>query len=370
MKLFTPLLSILTTLLTMTATATDVRFYLGTYTNTPPSQGIYLGVFNTETGQLGPITLAAPAKNPSYIALSPNRRFLYAVTEAPEGAVSSFRVEADGKLTFLNTRSAEGAAPCHLSVDATGKNVLVANYNGGNVISFPVEADGSLGARTAMIAYTGSSVNAQRQSKPHAHSIYADADNRRVYSCDLGTDSVWIFQFDPARGTLTPNEPAAFKGTPGAGPRHLALAPNDKFYYLINEMALTVSVLARDEKTGALTEVQTISTMPEGVSREGTSTAAIKLHPNGRWLYASNRGHDSITLYAVGTDGKLTYVDNAPAGVQVPRDFSIDPSGQWILATGQKDGKVAVLRIDPATGKLSLTDQSATVGTTVCVLFF
>lgn len=370
MKFLNPLLSIFTALSIMTASASDVRFYLGTYTNTPPSQGIYLGVFDTETGKLGPIRLAAPAKNPSFVALSPDRRFLYAVTEAAEGSVSSFRVEADGKLTFLNTRPAEGAAPCHVSVDATGRNVLVANYNGGNVISFPVEADGSLGARSAMIAYTGSSVNPQRQSKPHAHSIYPDGDNRRVYSCDLGTDSVWIFQFDPARGTLTPNEPAAFKGTPGAGPRHLALAPNGKFYYLINEMALTVSVLARDGKTGALTEVQTITTMPEGASREGTSTAAIKLHPNGRWLYASNRGHDSITLYAVDTDGKLTFVDNAPAGVQVPRDFSIDPSGKWIIATGQKDGKVAVLQVDPATGKLSLTDQSATVGTPVCVVFF
>lgn len=370
MKLLQPILSILCTImLTSTTLASDIPFYLGTYTNTPPSQGIYLGTLNTNTGALGTLTLAGTIKNPSFVALSPNRRFLYAVAESPEGSVTAFRIEADGKLSLLNTQSSEGAAPCHLTVDSSGKNVLVANYNGGNVIVFPVQADGSLGVRTAIVPYTGTSIHPQRQNKPHAHSIYPSTDNRFVYSCDLGTDSIWSFRFDPAQGTLTPTEPPAAKVAPGAGPRHLAFSADGSFVYVINEMNLTVTTFARDAKTGALTELQTVTTMPEGAPREGVSTAAIVLHPNGRWLYASNRGHDSITIYAVGNDGKLTWIDNTPAQVKIPRCFAIDPTGQWIIATGQNDSAIAVLRIAPATGKLSSTDHKAAVGTPVCVVF-
>lgn len=367
MKLFNLVLSTLIPI--MTATASDIPFYLGTYTNTPASQGIYRGTLNTETGALSPLTLAAATKNPSFLAFSPDRKFLYSVNETAVGAANSFRVEADGQLTHLNEQPSEGGAPCHLSVDPSGRNVLVANYSGGNVIVFPLQPDGSLGARTAIVPFSGKSAHPQRQDKPHAHSIYADADNHFVYACDLGTDSVWTFKFDPARGTLTPTDPPAGKVAPGAGPRHLAFAANGKIVYSINELDLTVTVFSRNPATGSLTAIQAITTLPEGASREGTSTAEIALHPNGRWLYASNRGHDSITVYAVAPDGKLSWVDNTPALVQQPRSFAIDPSGQWIVAAGQGDGKVAVLKIDPATGKLSATKNTLTTGAPVCVLF-
>ncbi len=356
-------------LLAHAATAAEVPFYLGTYTKPGKSQGIYVGKLDTATGKLSPIELAGEAKSPSFVALSPDQRFLYAAMEAGGGAVGAFAVGADGKLTKLNEQPSGGGGACHVWVDATGKTVFVANYGGGSIASFAVKPDGSLGERATFVQFEGTGPDPKRQEKPHGHSIYTDAANKFVYSCDLGTDKVWIFKLDAAKSTLTPAEPPFGKVPAGGGPRHLAIHPNGKFAYANNEMGLSVTAFARNESTGALTELHTLPTLPEGADAKGASTAEIFCHPTGKWLYVSNRGHDTIATYAIGTDGKLTFIEAAPAQVKVPRGFAIDPSGQWLITAGQDDDKIAVLKIDPATGKLSATDQTASVGSPVCVLF-
>ena len=367
MKLLAPLLAC--ALLTTAAKAADATFYLGTYTRPGKSQGIYVGKLDTETGRLGPLVLAAEAKNPSFVALSPNGKFLYAAMEADGGAVGAFVVQSDGTLRALNQASTGGAGACHVWVDATGRTVLAANYGGGSVAAFPAKPDGSLGERSAFVQFTGTGPDKSRQDKPHAHAIYTDAANRFVYSPDLGTDNVWIFKLDAAKSTLTATEPPSGKVPPGAGPRHFAIHPNGKLAYANNEMGLSVTAFSRDPATGALKEIQTVPTVPDGTPPAGVSTAEIFCHPTGKWLYVSNRGHDTIAVHAIAGDGKLTRIENAPAGVKVPRGFGIDPSGRWLIAGGQDDNRIAVHKIDPATGKLTATGETAEVGSPVCVLF-
>lgn len=360
----------LAAVMTASSFAADATFYLGTYTKEGgKSKGIYIGKLDTDTGKLGAVELAGEAKSPSFVALSPDQKFLYASIEDGSGSVAAFAVGADGKLKTLNAQPSGGDGTCHVWVDATGKNVLAANYGGGSIAVFQTRDDGSLGERTSFVQFEGSGPDKERQEKPHGHSIYTDATNKLVYSCDLGTDNVWIFKFDAEKGTLTPANPPSGKVPAGAGPRHLAQHSNGKFAYANNEMGLSVTAFSRDPATGALTALQTLSTLPEGAVREGVSTAEIFIHPTGKWLYVSNRAHDTIAVYAIGTDGKLTWIENAPALVKVPRGFGIDPTGKWLITAGQDDDRIAVLKIDPATGKLSATDQSAEVGSPVCVLF-
>lgn len=349
--------------------AADGTFYLGTYTKSGKSKGIYVGKLDTETGKLGPVELAGEAKSPSFVALSPNQKFLYASIEDGGGSVGAFAVGADGKLKALNTLPSGGGGACHAWVDATGKNVFTANYGGGSIAVFQTKADGSLAERTAFVQFEGSGPDSRRQEKPHGHSIYTDAANKFVYSCDLGTDNVWIFKLDAEKGSLTPATPPSGKVPPGAGPRHLALHPNGKFAYVNNEMGLSVTAFSVDTASGALTPLHTLPTVPEGTDPKGVSTAEIFTHPTGKWLYVSNRAHDTIAVYAIGADGRLTWIENAPAQVKVPRGFGIDPTGKWLITAGQNDDRIAVLKIDPATGRLTATDQSAEVGSPVCVLF-
>lgn len=363
------LLPILALMFVHTATAAEITFYLGTYTKPGKSQGIYVGKLDTATGRLSPIALAAEAKSPSFVALSPDGRFLYAAMESGGGSVGAFSVGADGKLNPLNEQPSGGGGACHVWVDATGKTVMVANYGGGSIAAFSVKPDGSLGERTAFVQFEGTGPNPKRQEKPHGHSIYTDAANKFVYACDLGTDKVWIFKLDAAKSTLTPAEPAFAMVPPGGGPRHFAIHPNGRFAYANNELTMTVTAFARDAATGALSELHTLPTLPEGAATQGVSTAEIFCHPSGKWLYVSNRGHDTIATYAIGSEGKLTWIEAAPAQVKVPRGFGIDPSGGWMITAGQNDDKIAVLKIDAATGKLAPTDQTASVGSPVCVLF-
>jgi 6-phosphogluconolactonase len=354
----------------VSAAAADSIFYLGTYTKTGRSHGIYVGRIDLETGKLGAIELAAAAKSPSFLALSPDGKNLYAALEDGGGAVGAFSVQPDGRLAAMNTQPSGGAGACHVWVDSAGKLVFTANYGGGSIATFRREADGSLGERTAFVQFEGTGPNKQRQDRPHAHSIYTDAANRFVYACDLGTDKVWIFQLGLEKGTLTPvTNPAFGEVPPGAGPRHLALHPNGKFAYANNELGLSVTTFSRDAESGALTALQTLPTLPAGANATGVSTAEIFVHPTGKWLYVSNRGHDTIATYAIGADGKLTWIEAAPSLVKVPRGFGIDPSGKWLIAAGQDDDRIAVLKIDAETGKLTATDQGAEVGSPVCVLF-
>ncbi len=353
--------------------AESARFYVGTYTDKSSSQGIYTGVLDTDTGKLGPLELAAPVKNPSFLALAPGGSFLYAVTETTSGSVAAFRVEGNGPLTKLNDLPS-GSGGCHVSVDKTGRNVFVANYDGGSIASFLTKADGSLDRRTALIPFTGSGPNPQRQGKPYLHSTYTDATNRHVYACDLGTDHVWIYNLNSDTGTLSPAQPASAKVPPGSGPRHLAFSPDEQFVFVNGEMGLNVTEFARNSETGALTARQTVSTLPTGADTNGLTSAENFCHPTGKWLYVSNRdvagrGRDSISVFSIGPGGKLTLIQNAAAGVKIPRGFAIDPTGRWLVAGGQDDNKIIVFQIDAVTGKLSATDQVATAGAPVCVMF-
>ena len=355
------------------AFAKDVRFYLGTYTDNPLSRGIYTGMLDTRTGKISPLELAAKATSPNYLSQSPDGKFLYASTLTGDGSVAAFRVEAAGHLAELNEISSGGGAR-HLSVDATGKNLLVANYVGGSAACFQIQPNGSIGSQTAFIQITGSGPNPLRQTQPHVHSIYIDAANRFAYACDLGTDHVWLFGFDAQAGKLTLMSQLSGTMPPGSGTRHLAMSPGGKFLYANGEMGVNVTSFARNPANGALTALQTVSTLPDGTSTNNFTSAEIYFHPSGKWLYVSNRdvsnrGRDSIAVYSIAGDGRLSRIQDIPAQVKVPRGFGIDPTGQWLIVCDQLDNKIAILKIDSATGKLSTTDQTAIVGAPICVIF-
>ncbi len=348
--------------------------YVGTYTG-GKSKGIYLFHLDMASGKLTAVGLAAETTNPSFLAIHPGRRFLYAVNEIENfdgkksGAVSAFAIDPEtGHLTLLNRQPSGGAGPCHLVVDKQGKNVLVANYGSGSVAVLPIQADGRLGPPTSTIQHSGSSVNPQRQEGPHAHSINLDAANRHALAADLGLDKVFIYRFDADRGTLSPNDPPFAAVAPGAGPRHFAFHPNGRTAYVINEMGMTVTVFSYDAGTGALKTLQTISTLPEGAHGENYSTAEVQVSPNGKFLYGSNRGHDSIAIFQIDPHtGLLTYVGNEPTQGKTPRNFGIDPTGTYLLAANQDSNTIVVFRIDPQTGRLTPTGNTAEVPMPVCV---
>jgi 6-phosphogluconolactonase len=351
--------------------------YIGTYTG-PKSKGIYVSRLDLASGTLSAPVLAAETASPSFLAIHPNQRFLYAANEVSDfagrksGAVGAFSLDPQtGKLTLLNQQSSVGDGPCHLVVDKTGKNVLVANYGGGSVAVLPVGADGKLGEATVAIQHHGSSVNPQRQKEPHAHSINLDAVNRFAFVADLGLDKVMIYKYDAAKGTLVANDPSSASVKPGAGPRHFAFHPSGRFAYVINEIHCTVTAFRYDAQRGELTELQTISTLPERESvKPAYSTAEVQVHPSGRFLYGSNRGHDSIVVFAIDENsGKLTYVENEPTQGKTPRNFGIDPTGAYLLAANQNSDSIVVYRIDPKTGALTPTGQSVEAPSPVCVKF-
>ena len=362
------LLLSLTALLTSAALAADAPFYIGTYTRPGGSKGIHRAVLNLETGSVSALQLVAEAKNPSFLAIHPGGKFLYAATEGDTGEASAYAIAADGTLKFLNKQSGKGNGTCHIVTDPAGKNVLVANYGSGSVAVLPIQADGSLGEATGFDQHTGSSANPGRQKAPHGHAIYVDAAAKFVYSCDLGTDLINGYKFDAARGTITPDQTATAKVAPGSGPRHLALHPKQDTAYVLNEMLSTITAFRRDPASGALTEIHTVSTLPAAFTGNN-STAEIFVHPKGQYLYASNRGHDSIAAFAIASDGQLASAGHTPAGVKVPRSFAIDPTGRWLLTAGQDSNDIAVFKIDASTGRLTPNGQRLEVGAPVCIMF-
>jgi 6-phosphogluconolactonase len=349
--------------------------YFGTYTGAK-SQGIYVSRFDSTTGKLSTPELAAEITNPTFLAVAPGGNFLYAVSEVdhmggkPTGGVDAFAVDAKtGKLTFLNQQLSGGSGPCHVAVDATGKCLLVANYGGGSVATLPILPDGSLGEIATILQHSGSSVNTNRQSAPHAHFILPSPDNRFTLDCDLGLDKISINHLDAPAAKLTPNEPPFATVAPGSGPRHLVFSGDGKFAYVINEMGGTITVFNYAAKNAAMTEVQTITTLPKDFSGYNT-TAEIAFHPNGKFLYASNRGHDSIAAFAVDQKtGKLTFIEHQSTDGHTPRHFAIDPNGRWLLAENQGSDSVVVFAVDADTGKLQATGQFITVGSPVCAVF-
>jgi len=362
-------------------TAAAMRVYVGTYTATSPhahgkSEGIYTNQFDPASGRLTRVHTTSGVVNPSYLALDPRHRYLYAVDEVeesdgqPTGGVSAFAVDsASGALTFLNRQPSHGTAPCHVSVDRTGRFVLVANYGSGSVAMYPIEDGGGLGAASDVVQHVGSSVNPERQQGPHAHSINLDPDNHFALVCDLGMDKIMVYRLDLAHGKLVPNDPPSAAAKPGAGPRHLAFHPNARNAYVINEIASTLTAFAWDGARGALREIQTVSTLPVGFT--GSShTADVHVAPSGRFVYGSNRGHDSIVGFAIDQQtGALTYAGHASTLGRTPRNFAIDPSGTFLLVANQDTDTVVTFRVDPETGQLSPTGQMANVPTPVCLKF-
>ena len=356
--------------------STKFVVYVGTYSG-PKSNGIYAFRFNAVTGRLTPLGLAAETPQPSFLAIHPNNRFLYAVNEVDEfagkknnGGVSAFAIDAQtSKLRLLNQQSSGGGSPCHLIVDAKGSNLLVANYVGGSVAVLPIQPDGSLREAAAFIQHSGASVNKDRQQGPHAHGIYLDAANRFAAVADLGLDKMLVYRFDPATGSLTANDPPFQSVTPGSGPRHFGFHSNGRFAYVNNEMASTVTAFAWDKKKGALRELQTLGTLPEGFAGDN-STAELELHRTGRFLYVSNRGDNSIAVFAVDQrDGKLRVVEHRGTQGKTPRSFSIDPTGRFLLAANQGSDTIVVFRIDQKTGRLMPTGHNVEVERPVCIKF-
>jgi 6-phosphogluconolactonase len=355
--------------------ARELLLYVGTYT-TGKSEGIYLYRFDLSSGELKHVATTSHVVNPSFLALSPNRRCLYAVNEVQEfagkksGAVSAFAAnQRTGELRLLNQQPSLGADPCYVDVDAGNRFVLIANYTGGNVAAFPIEHDGSLGQSTDFKQYLGSSANHERQEGPHAHCIVLDPANRFAYSCDLGTDKIMIFRFDARNGKLLPNEQPWVQVKPGTGPRHLAFHPSGKYVFVLNELHSTVTVFARDPEKGSLKELQTLTTLPQDFT--GTNTSAdIHVSPDCRFLYCSNRGHDSIAIFQIDPrNGTLTSVGNESTRGMTPRNFAIDPSGAFLLAANQKSDNIVVFRIEHLTGRLSPTGHTVEVPSPVCLKF-
>jgi 6-phosphogluconolactonase len=363
---------------TVAAQASAVRtghvMYVGTYTG-PQSKGIYAFRFDAGSGTLEPVGLVAESPNPSFLTASADGQRLVAVNEIStfdadkSGSVTSFQIDRGTlKLTPINVVSSRGADPCHLMLDYTGRFLAAANYTSGSFALIPVGPDGRLGAATQVLTHPGSGPNTQRQDTSHAHMVLFDPANRFLYGADLGLDRVHVYRFDATTGAATPNDPPSASVAPGAGARHLAFHPNGRFAYVIDELASTVTSFAWNPAAGTLAPLGSISTLPAGFI--GTSTTAeIAIHPNGRFLYGSNRGHDSLAVFRIGDAGDLHLVEIDSTRGREPRNFTIDPSGGWLIAANQNSNTLAVFRIDQVTGKLTPTGPLASVGSPVSLLF-
>ncbi|WZP00878.1 lactonase family protein [Isosphaeraceae bacterium EP7] len=352
-----------------------LRVYIGTYTE-GPSKGIYLAEFDPSTGTLTTPKAVGEVSNPSFLAVHPSRKFLYSVNEDAStagktgGAVSAFAVDPKtGALTLLNQESTKGAGPCHLVVDRTGKAVISANYGGGSVCSMPIGADGKVGPASTFIQHKGEVADPARQGGPHAHSANIDASNKYAFVADLGLDRIFVYKLDHETATLVPNDPPAAKVAPKSGPRHFAFHPGGEYAYVINEISNTVTAFKYDAAAGTLQEIQTVTTLPADF--KGTSnTAEVQVHPSGKFVYGSNRGHDSIASFAVDqASGKLTPTGFQAEGIKTPRNFGVDPTGAFVLVANQAGDSISVFAVDQADGTLKPTGKSVAVPKPVCIKF-
>jgi 6-phosphogluconolactonase len=345
--------------------------YIGTYTR-GDSKGIYRLQFDPETGALESKGVAAETQNPSFLAKHPTLPIIYAVAEMglPQGVVTAFEIDAaTGDLSELNHQSTCGKGPCHVTVAPGAKHIAVANYSSGSACLLPIREDGHIEESCGSAQHEGSSVNEARQKEAHAHSVNFDAAGRRLFVADLGMDKLMIYRYGPEVTDLPPNDPPFAELPPGGGPRHFAWHPSNKFGYVINEMGNTVSAFRYDADTGKLDPIQVISTLPEGYA-EASHTAEVRVHPSGRFLYGSNRGHDSIAVFDVNADtGELIALGHTSTGGETPRNFNLDPSGSFLIAANQNTHNVVVFRISPEHGQLEPTGVEVEVPSPVCVLF-
>jgi 6-phosphogluconolactonase len=351
------------------AAARRYLVYVGTYTG-PQSKGIYAYRFHSDAGTLEPVDLAAELERPSFLAFHPNGKYLYAASELWNSTVSAFTIDPkSGMLTLLNTVAAKGSSACHLVVDRTGKSLVVANYGNGSVAAFRVGGDGRLSESTMQVQHSGSGPDQARQRGPHAHAVVLSPDNRFVVVPDLGVDKIFVYRLDPAEATLTAHDPPFTTTPPGSGPRHFVFHPNGRLGYSVNEMKSSVTSFVYDRVKGQLSGRETVTNLPADF--QGTDNSAeIEVDADGKFLYASNRGHDSITIFKIDPRlGGLTTVDRVSTQGKTPRNFKIDPTGRYLLAANQDSNSIVVFRRDAGSGKLSPTGQAVSVGSPVCIDF-
>jgi 6-phosphogluconolactonase len=352
-----------TTLLCAGVQAELERVYIGT----KQSDGIYYADLDSTTGKLSTPTLAAKTKDCGFIAIHPNNKWLYST------GVGAFEINADGTLNPLNTQTTDGVNACHISLDVTGSCAMVAYYGSGSVASFQTLEDGSLSEAHSFYKHNGSGQNEKRQNKPHAHSVFANPDNTYAYVSDLGIDKIMIYKIDAVNGVLLPAGSAEVPGG-GMGPRHMKWSADGKTAYVLNELDLSVSTFKPGKKNGSLEFIQTVSTLPEGADKSDITSAEIRIHPNGKYIYASNRditdqGRDSISIFSRSEDG-FQRLETVPAHVWVSRNFNIDPTGKWMLVGGQKSNDIAIFSVNPETGLIKFTGEKVPFdGNPICFEF-
>jgi 6-phosphogluconolactonase len=350
--------------------------FAGTYTNDKgsTSKGVYAFRWDADEGTLAPLGLAGATVNPSFLTLSPNRRYLYAVNEVDQhrgqnsGSVTSFAVK-EGTLKAINTVSSGGGGPCKIAVDLTGKAAFVANYDGGSAASFRVLPNGGLSRAVSRFQYSGHGADPQRQAAPHTHCTTVSPDNRYVLVNDLGLDRISVYHLDPLTAALTANDPPFYQALPGSGPRSFAFHPSGKWAYSLNEIANTVDALSWDAERGVLTRLQNISTLPEGFNGSNT-TATVAVDSSGRFVYASNRGDNSIAVFSIDDhDGKLKPVQRMDCGGKTPRHFALDPGNQWLLVANEDSSNIVVFARNTRSGLLTPTGREYSVSHPVCIVF-
>ncbi|UFH55598.1 lactonase family protein [Spirosoma sp. KNUC1025] len=356
--------------ITAQAQSTKEIMYVGTY-SVRGSEGIYVFEFDRKAGAMQQIQSVSNGKNPSFLAIHPSGNYLYSVNEGPDklGGASAYAIDkATGKLQFLNSQSTLGGGPCHVSIDKTGRTAFVSNYGGGSLAVFPISSNGQLSAASDSVQDAGTGPNAQRQEKPHVHSATLAPDNRFLYVADLGTDKLNIFDIDVTNSKVKPASTPYATVKPGSGPRHFTFHPNGKYAYLVEELTSTVAVFSRNAQTGALTLLDdNVKTLPDGFSGQNTS-ADIHIDPSGKFLYQSNRGANTLAIFAIGNDGKLTKIGDQPTEGKTPRNFLIDPKGDFVFVAHQDSDNITIFKRDQKTGKLTYTGQSVKVPAAVCVI--
>lgn len=348
--------------------------YVGTYSDRG-SKGIYVLEFDRTTGKLREVQTIEDKESPTFLEVHPNGRYLYAVyregmdANDQHGTVTAFEIDpASGKLNKINEQSSEGAGPCHVSIDPEGKLAYVSNYGGGNLAVYPIRKDGSLDKASDVVQHSGSSVNENRQKEPHMHSIIPSDNGKFIYASDLGIDKIMIYQPDRKTGKLTPAKTPYAESVPGAGPRHFTFHPNGQLAFSIEELSSTIASYKVDKISGALQGVDQVPTLPANVQTQNNTTADIHVSPDGKFVYASNRGHDSIVIYGIDAkNGKLSYVGHEPTQGAHPRNFCMDDQGEFVFVANRDNDNVVVFDRDADSGKLSYTGNEAKVPAAVCI---